>query len=145
MSKRFNKALYEKHDQVGKATALSFLQQIGYILINDTEAFKSHDFIVSLMDKPFKIEVEQKNNWKGIDFPFQTHDVPFRKHSSQANIFIQINSDATALAMCLMKTVKASEVITKNTIYTNNEKFFAVPIEKMKYYFKQPDGWYEFY
>ena len=144
MNKRFNKALYEKHDQVGKETALSLLQQIGYVLENDVEAYKRYDFIVSLSSKPFKIEVEQKNGWTGIDFPFQTHDVPFRKHSSQANIFIQINSDATALALCPMKDVKASEVITKNTIYTNNEKFFAIPKEKMKYYFKKQDGWYEY-
>jgi len=140
---RFNKQLYDKHDKIGKDTAFSLLSQLGYTLKDDKEAYGSHDFIIERNNKEIKVEVEQKTGWKTIDFPFQTHDVPYRKRTSNAELFIQINNTGNSLAMCNMNQVKTSKVITKNTIYTNNEMFFAVPISNMRYFNKEIDGWYE--
>lgn len=129
----FSRSLYNTYDVLGKDTAQNFFRQQGYTITDTSEAYGSHDFIMERDGKSVKVEVEVKRGWKTLHFPFPTHDVPHRKHTSKADIFVQVNHNGSALAYCPMAAVKASKTYVKNTCYTRNERFFAVPTSAMTY------------
>lgn len=141
--KQFNRQLYNTYDTMGKNIAISFLTALGYRIENTDEAYGSHDFVVSKDGIEKKVEVECKTSWKGVAFPYNTHSVPYRKLCSNADIFIQVNASGDCLATCPMKDVKTSPVIRKNTIYTQNEAFFNVPVSKLTYYRYKNGNWIE--
>lgn len=144
--KTFSRELYNRHDNVAKMIGKSLLNQMKYNVINDEEGYGSHDFIVEKDEKPYKVEVEQKNAWISEVFPFDSHRVSHRKHTSQADIFIQVSKNGNYVAMCPMKTVLSSPVVYTNTsLGTINEPFFDVPCSAMKYYVLEDGIWYEFY
>lgn len=143
-SKTFSRALFDKHDQPAKEVGKSLLQQLGYNVIDETEAYGSHDFIVEKGGREFKVEVEQKMAWKYRRFPFASHHVSYRKNKSCADIFIQISANEKYLAMCPMSVVKTSPVVRKDTcLGTYNEPYFSVPITEMQYYTFEEGAWYE--
>lgn len=144
----FTRQLFKEYDELAKEAGKSFLRQAGYTLVNEDEAYGSHDFIVEKDGIPKKVEVEVKNAWKEDLFPYQTHDVSCRKNTSKADIFIQVNARGTAIAMCDMSVVLGSPVYMKNCQMpdgrtTKNEPFYAVPISKMRYCYFEDNCWYE--
>jgi hypothetical protein len=142
-SKRFNRTLYEQYDTLGKSTAIHFLGQLGYTLHDDAEAYKSHDLIMKDKDgKLIKVEVEVARAWKDTMFPFRTTTIPYRKKDSKSDVFIQTSLNGNALIFCPMKQVLEADVITKNTIYTNDERFFSIPISKLRQYYCEDGVWY---
>ena len=146
MNKTFSKNLFDAHDKFAKDVVKSLLEQTGTLVVDETEAYGSHDFIVSRNGKETKIEVERKMGWKQDAFPFSTHDIPHRKKTSKADLFFQVNARGTAVMMCPMSDVLSSPVVHKNTCFgTINEPFFAVPISKVRYYFLEDGVWYEEY
>ena len=141
MSKKFCQALYDQNNQFGIDTAKSFLQGQGYEFVNAIEAYRSHDFIVKKENKLYKIEVEVSRIWKDKPFPFRTMTVPHRKHHSQADFFIQTNVLGNSLQFCPMTTVKSADIITKDTRYTTNEKFFSVPLNTTQHFIFENGVW----
>lgn len=142
--KTFSKELYDKHDEYTKTVVHSLVKQAGFEVTDTTEAYGSHDFVMSKNGKPYKVEVEQKMGWIHDLFPYSTHDVSHRKHTSQADYFFQVNARGTAVAMCPMVSVLSSPVIHKNTKYgTVNEPFYRVPTSKMRYFYLTDGVWYE--
>ena len=141
MNKPFCRDLYNKYDGLGINVSMSFLMQQGYKMQNNDEAFKSHDYIVEKGNKLYKIEVEVARSWVGLNFPYKAMTVPYRKRESKADFFFQINNVGTALICCPMKQILNSIVITKDTVYTQQEKFFSIPIEELTQYYKD-DYWY---
>jgi Holliday junction resolvase-like predicted endonuclease len=141
MSKPFSKALYDQNNDFGIKTAMSFLQSQGYQFVNANEAYRSHDLIVEKDNKQYKVEVEVSRIWKSLPFPFRTMTVPYRKHHSQADFFIQTNVLGNSLHFCPMSTVKGANVITKDTCYTANEKFFSVSLPKLQHFIFQDGSW----
>ena len=140
----FTRELLNRHDPPAKKTVQSLLNQMGYKVINEDEAYGSHDFIVEKNGNEYKVEVEQKMAWKNLAFPYSTLDVSHRKHTSKADLFFEVSSNCRAVAGCPMETVLRSPVIRKNTcLGTVNEPFFSVPIEKFKIYFIEDNVWYE--
>lgn len=139
--KKFSQDLYDQNNNFGIKTATQFLQSQGYTFINDIEAYKSHDFIVEKDNKQYKIEVEVSRIWKDQKFPFQSMTVPYRKQYSQADFFIQTNVLGNYLNFCPMSTVKGANIITKDTCYTTNEKFFSVSLSKVKQFIFQNGAW----
>lgn len=141
---QFTRALFEKHDPPAKAVGKSLLGQLGYSVVDETEAYGSHDFIVERGGKQFKVEVEQKMGWKFRRFPFGSHHVSHRKNKSCADIFIQISANEKYVAMCPMSVVKTSPVIRKDTCFgTMDESFFSVSPSNMQYYTWEDGAWYE--
>ena len=142
--KTFSKELFDRHDQFAKQVVQSLLKAQGHVITDETEAYGSHDFIVSKGNKEFKVEVEQKMGWKQYVFPFPTHDVSCRKRTSKADYFFQVNARGTAVMMCPMSTVISSPVVYKNTrLGTMNEPFFAVPTDEVRYYYVEDGQWFE--
>lgn len=140
----FTQALYKRHDSPAKEVVKSFLIQVGYVIVNDDEGYGSHDFIAAKDGVEKKIEVEQKNAWIYEMFPFASHRVSHRKHTSKADLFFQISKNEKYMAMCPMSVVKSSPVVRTNTCLGSvNEPFFDVPCSAMRYFTFQDGTWYE--
>ena len=145
---RFTNELFTIYDNPAKQVAKSFLTQAGYVVVNEDEAYGSHDFIVEKDGVQKRVEVEVKNAWKYDTFPFSTLDVSHRKHTSKADLFIQCNGRGTAIGVCDMSVVLSSPVYKKNCRLpdgqmTFNEPFYAVPISNVRFYYFADNCWYE--
>lgn len=140
----FTHALYRKYDNPAKEVGKSLLSQLGYTTVNEEEGYGSHDFIVEKNGQEQKVEVEMKTAWIYEMFPFDSHRVSHRKHTSCADIFIQVSKNGCYAAMCPMSVVKSSPVVRTNTYFgTVNEPFFDVPTSAMRYFLFQDGVWYE--
>lgn len=142
---RIAKEEFAENDRFAKEVVFSWIKQVGGKVINEDEAYYSHDFIAEIGGKEQKVEVERKKSgWAQDEFPWSTHDVPYRKSTSCADVFFQVNQRGTAMMKCPMSVVKSSPVIRKNTKYgTVNEPFYAVPISNVRYYYLTDGVWYE--
>lgn len=139
----FTKARFQKYDPYAKEVAKDLLTQMGYTVIFDPEAYGSHDFLVTLGDKKLKVEVEMKTCWEFRQFPYRTHRVSHRKHTSQADLFLQISKNGKYVAMCPMSAVLTSPVVLRDTCFgTKDEPFFDVPTSAMTYYDLEDGAWY---
>lgn len=142
-TRTFTHALMRKHDPFAKEVSADLLRQMGYVVEFDPEAYGSHDFLATLKDKTYKVEVEQKNGWEFRQFPFRTHRVSHRKHTSQADLFLQVSKNGKYIAMCPMSVVLASPVVLRDTCFgTKDEPFFDVPTSAMTYYDCEDGTWY---
>jgi hypothetical protein len=140
----FSRDRFNKYDPYAKEVASELLTQMGYKVVFDAEAYGSHDFLATLGDKEFKVEVEQKNGWEFRQFPFRTHRVSHRKHTSRADLFLQVSKNGKYVAMCPMKSVLTSPVVLRDTCFgTKDEPFFDVPTSAMTYYDYEGGTWYE--
>jgi hypothetical protein len=148
--KPFSKDLYDENDFKSKEVAKEFLESTGfYSMLNpleeQKEKYKEHDFEIFLINPFTKItvEVERKKVWtkSGKWQGWNSIDVPYRKKDSKSNLFIMINKNFDTLAITNMKNILNADVYQKKTIYTNEESFFKVDINKFKIYFKNKDSW----
>jgi hypothetical protein len=143
-SHTFTRERFNRYDPPAKEASKSLLTQMGYVVVDEREAYGSHDFIVELNGKQFKIEAEQKNGWEFRQFPFRTHRVSHRKHTSQSDLFMQVSKNGKYIAVCPMSVVLASPVVLRDTCFgTKDEPFFDVPTSAMKYYEYDAGVWYE--
>ena len=137
---------FNEYDGRGKDVAKSYVVAAGWKVVDETEAYGDWDFIIDDgKGKQMKVEVEVKTSWGRIDFPFATHHVSHRKCTSKADLFIQVNRQGTAIAVCSMKYVQKCPVIRKDCVTpdgqrTNDEPFFEVPSCRMIYFFKDDAG-----
>lgn len=139
---RFNKQLYDEYDTFGKLVATKFMVQEGYELLDDTEAYRSHDLIFIKNQIPTKVEVEVKRVWTSRYFPYSTFTVPYRKRYSQADIYIMLSKNGEGLLVIPMKDVLSADTIVKDTCFTTGERFFSLPISKARFYYLQDGAYY---
>lgn len=145
-TKTFTMDCFNEYDGRGKEVAKSYVLAAGWKIVDETEAYGSHDFIIDDgKGKQMKVEVEVKNSWGRIDFPFVTHHVSHRKSTSKADLFIQVNRPGTAIAVCSMKYVHKCPVVKKSCMLpdgqrTEDEPFYEVPSCRMIYFFKDDAG-----
>jgi hypothetical protein len=88
------------------------------------------------------IEAEVTEKWTRTAFPYTFMSVPHRKKDSNADYYVRVNAHGNALFFCPMKEVLAMPVITKNTSYTINERFFNVPVSTLTLYYLEDGVWY---
>lgn len=148
--KKFSQELCDENDQVAKEVALDFLQWTGHYRLDTSleeqeELYKKQDFEVTLIsnDRKVKVEVERKKVWLKVCQwqGWSTIDVPARKNESEADLFIMVNKECNTIAVTTMKNVLQSKVTSKKTIYTDNEEFFNVDLNKFKFYCKSEGSW----
>jgi len=89
------------------------------------------------------VEVERKKVWSKVCQwqGWSTIDVPARKNESEADLFIMVNKECNTIAVTTMKNVLQSKITSKKTIYTENEEFFNVDLNKFKFYCKNEGSW----
>lgn len=149
--KPFNKELYDRNNMIAIQEAAEFLiENAGYHLTiplaDQKEKFKDYDFVINNKDGRCKsVEVEVKEIWtesgKWQTPRWKTIDIPFRKKDSKADFFIMFNKPLDTFAGIDMKKILNSDTYIKNTKYTKGEKFFAVHVDKFKFYYKTDKSW----
>lgn len=139
--KKFNKSLYEKYDALGKETVKHFMNQMGYTLVSEEEAYKSHDLIITKGDDELRVEIQVCTSWKTLKFPYPTINMPIRKKANTCDLFITVNHNGSALLVIPMETMLRSPVITKDTCYTKGEKFFNAPQSVARQFFNDNSVW----
>lgn len=139
--KPFSKELYEKYDALGKQMVKSFMIQNGYTFVNDEEAYKSHDIVFSKNGDEIRVEVQVCTSWNTLKFPYPTMNMPIRKKHNTCDLFVTVSKSGSSLIIIPMETMLNSPIITKNTCYTNGEKFFNAPQSLARQYFYNDGIW----
>lgn len=141
--KPFSPELYVENNNIAIVMSLNYLISTGHYYfkknpLEQEETFKKYDYVLFLKknDKQVKIEVERKKTWikSGLWQGYRTLDVPERKKDSEADLLIMLNNTVDTIAIMKMKDVLNSKVYKKNTIYTIEESFYAVDLQKIKFY-----------
>lgn len=133
MNKPFSQDLYDKDDEAKEFVMLYFQERYGFIVYVNPDQY-GIDLIVENARGTFELEVEVKHGWKGEKFPFRSlhfagRKIKFAKNPAHVH-FITLNDDWTYGLLTSGETIAGAKVITKDTIYTKNEKFVEVPIDK---------------
>ena len=141
----FNHDLLGRFDGTGKDVAKSYVTAAGWEVVESPEAYGAWDLVIKKGEEVKTIEVEVKTSWGRIDFPFMTHHVSHRKGTSKADLFIQVNRQGNAIAVCPMKVVHKSPIVRKDCVLpdgqrTTDEPFFEVPSCRMTYFFTDEKG-----
>lgn len=132
MSKPFSQELYNT-DNSACEVVIDFLTKQGWQVGYHPDKY-AIDLLASNGKENWEIEVEVKHNWQGKDFPFK--DVHFSarklKFANKHSIFIMLNSDRSYGLGVRGTVVLNSPIVVKNTIYTQEEEFIAVPISSCR-------------
>ena len=139
--KKFDRDLYEKYDTLGKQTVKHFMKQLGYRLVSEEEAYKSHDLVFEKNGDECRVEVQVCRSWETIRFPYATINMPFRKKNNTCDLFVTVNRNGGALLIIPMETMLSSPVIKKDTCYTKEEKFFNAPQSIARQFFNVQGTW----
>ena len=131
MTKPFDPVLYEKDDNA-KDLWVSYLQSAkSYKAWINPDQY-GIDVLAEKNGLQYSFEVEVKHNWKGNVFPFSNVHFSARKlkfaNDQGRNFFIMLNHERDIALAVSGKTMLNSAVVTKNTIYTQNERFVEVPV-----------------
>ena len=133
MSKPFSQELYDRDDAAKEFVIDFFRTRYGWVVYVNPDQY-GIDLIVENERGRFELEVEVKHNWKGRRFPYPTIHFAARKLKFAQNPinvnFIMLNDDWTYGLVIDGETFASSPIISKNTIYTKNEKFVEVPASK---------------
>lgn len=131
--KPFSPSLYNKDDSA-KDTFIKWLQaqdiqawvnpdQYGIDVLSQNNAGLTHAW-----------EVEVKHNWKGPEFPFNSLHYSERKtkflNNPKSVSFVTFNHERTHMLIAKGTDLAASALVTKDTIYTSNEKFIEIYVDK---------------
>ena len=131
MLKQFEPQDFNKFDAAAKKVAQSFWQRLGYTCIENPDIF-GVDLLVEGKGKSFGCEVEVKQSWHGVDFPYPTLHVPYRKKKftdAPASFFI-LNNGMTHAAIASRSAVAASPINRiKNYKVPEGEPFYCVPVD----------------
>ena len=133
MSKPFSQELYNRDDAAKQYVIGFFTAKYGWLVYVNPDQY-GIDLIVENERGVFELEVEVKHNWKGRNFPYQTihfaaRKLKFAKNPANVN-FIMLNSKWNMGLVIDGETFASSPIISKDTIYTKNEKFVEVPVAK---------------
>lgn len=133
MYKPFSQELYDRDDAAKEFVIDFFTKRYGFLVYVNPDQY-GIDLIVENERGTFELEVEVKHNWKGKVFPFKTihfaaRKLKFAKNPENVN-FIMLNHEWTYGLVIDGETFASSPIITKDTIYTKNERFVEVLTEK---------------
>lgn len=126
-TKPFSQDLHDANDPEARDVVIKALERRGI------EAHENPDIYgIDLLSDFRSYEVEVKKAWSGTEFPFQTVHISARKlkFAEPGNRFVMLNAEMTHALVFKGEDVRDARVITKSTIYTENEKFIELPIER---------------
>ncbi len=127
--KPFSLQLYADNDNA-KELVIRWLEAQGFTAWVNPDEY-GIDLIFHNKDGDYYYaEVEVKHNWEGVAFPFKSIHFPKRKlkFANPRSVFIMLNKDRSQLIVIPGKKLLKSPIITKNTIYTENEEFIEVQL-----------------
>jgi hypothetical protein len=130
--KRFDKSLYNANDPA-KLLAIEYFNKIGKPTVVNPDKY-GIDLIVN---NEFFCEVEVKHSWKGVDFKYDTLQIPFRKSkfgesTTLPTMFMVMNTNRTHAFLVEGKDVLASPIKeVPNKYMYKGEYFYQIPIDKL--------------
>ena len=129
MIKPFSIDLYDKNDDA-KELVIKILEDKKYIAWVNKDPYGIDIVCQDEQGKCTYHEVEVKHNWKGDVFPFKTVHIPARKlkFANALSYFVILNHERSHLLVIPGIQLLESPVITKSTIYTEDEEFVEVTI-----------------
>jgi hypothetical protein len=143
MYKKFDKKLYDENNKRAVDECKNLFNQFGYNILKSKEAYKDWDFLVEKNDNIISVEVEVKKVWtkQGRWQGYSTVDIPFRKSASKADMYIMFNALLNTLIFCKMRVILKAPKSNKDTIYTHEEPFFNVEVDKFFLMEKEGNDW----
>jgi len=128
--KQFDPKLKLLMDQKSLWARQSFFEQHKCVVETNSIRETSGDFVVihptqgrKIVESEVKLVWTRKGEWQG----YRTVDIPFRKNGRvDADWFIMLNCSCDTLCITSIKRIHQSPTYKKDTIYTKQEKFFAV-------------------
>lgn len=130
MTKPFSKELYDADDNA-KEQVIKLLATKGVKVVVNPDQY-GIDLVGTYQGQPRSYEIEVKHNWKGKDFPFDKVHISARKlkFAWPMSRFIMLNDDRTEAILIQGQDVAECPIITKSTIYTKDEQFIEIPLER---------------
>lgn len=129
-SKQFDQAHYDADDSA-KHVVIDWLKRRNYDAWVNEDQF-GIDVIAQRGMQQYHIEVEVKHAWSGSKFPFPTLHYSARKikfaRLDVPTFFFTLNDERTHMLIVSARKMLEANIITKNTIYTNEEQFVSIPI-----------------
>ena len=130
MRKPFDQSMYDSDDPA-KHLVLDWLMSTGFYGNINPDQY-GIDLVGDYSGVPYGIEVEIKHNWKGDQFPFSTVHFSARKlkflKTTACVVFVMLNHERTHALTVGKKSLESAIIVTKDTIYTDNEQFIEVPL-----------------
>ena len=128
--KPFDQSMYDSDDPA-KHLVLDWLMSQGFYGDINPDQY-GIDLVGDYSGVPYGIEVEIKHNWKGDQFPYSTVHFSARKlkflKTPAEVVFIMLNHERTHALTVGKKSLESAIIVTKDTIYTDNEQFIEVPL-----------------
>jgi hypothetical protein len=141
----FQQSYYDKYDDLGKNTLISFLRFKDHLVPENQEEAYSHHDIYSIYDNtPVYWEVEVCGTWTDGHLQYKNRSVPTRKQYNSSDFYVVVNTTGTRLGFTDMSIVQASPIIHKNTTRSTDEPFFNVPTSNFRWYKKEGDAWVKY-
>ena len=131
--KPFDLALYDADDNA-KDLVIQWLKGYGYNMLVNADKYGIDLVGFNNKSEPIKVEVEVKHHWTGPAFPFPTVHVSARKRKFFApdSYLVMVNHDRTHCLTLNYEALSWGRLITKPTIYTTDEQFVEVTVDKAK-------------
>jgi hypothetical protein len=131
--KPFSESLYNADDNA-KDQFIDWLKGKGWSAWVNPDQYGIDVLAVDLEGDKHQFEVEVKHNWKGPRFQYSTLHYSGRKakflKTPENTAFVTLNHERTHALIAPGVVLAESKIITKDTIYTNNEKFIEVEASK---------------
>ncbi len=136
MNKPFSPTLYQENDDA-KLLVIDYLRANGFLAKVNPDQY-GIDLLArnTKTSENYELEVEVKHNWKGPKFQFPTLHFPGRKlkfiKDSSTTVFFILNHERTHAYWVDGTILSKSPVVIKDTIYTKNEQFIEVFLDRCK-------------
>ena len=136
-TKKFSPSLHNKYDNFGREIVKKFVKDTWNLEAKDNPDQYGIDLVIYKGEKKVGYaEVEVRTNWKGLEFPFDELNVPERKgklfNNDLPSLLFSVNQKGTALMYCTESVLLESRKEVSPNKYLKNEKFFKIPIKKMR-------------
>lgn len=132
--KSFSHTDFLDFDKKAREKAKKYLQSAGYKVEDNPDTYGVDLICECSHGRKFAVEVEVKKGWRG-EFSFDTLHIPFRKEKfiNGSTLFLVFSSNLYSVAIVTSDTLRKSPVVSVNNYKVEGkEKFFDVPVEKVK-------------
>lgn len=131
MSKVFDQTHYDADDNA-KYDLIEWLRAKGFAAWVNPDKYGIDVLAKEPGGQRFEFEVEVKHNWDSDGFPFDTVHWSARKlkfaKPDKLTWFVIFNNSRTQALFVSGEVMLASEVVVKDTKYSQGERFVAVPV-----------------
>ena len=140
-TKEFSKRLHDQYDKFGRDIVKKYFQETSGIVATDNPDIYGVDLILTSIGKRTGYaEVEVRNSWRGITFPYRDLNIPARKAKllkrgpdGLSVLFFSINREGSALFYCNGQKVLKNAPVKLDNKYVKGEHFYKVDLSDLIY------------